>query len=222
MKQDVIGKKFGRLTVLDKFNERPKKHLIAKVTAMCECGSVKTYYWGTVKNGSGKGCGCHPDDKKRKPRKHGLTDHLVHQLWRRIKARCYNPKTEMYSYYGGRGITMCPEWLNNFQAFYDWAMLNGWEKGLEIDRIDNDGHYAPNNCRFVTKKQNGANKRNNIVIEYNGEKKILHDWAVELGINYQTLHNRIHNYGMTVEEAFVQGRARRRYISKKRGILNTK
>ena len=130
-------------------------------------------------------------------------DRLYH-LYCGIKNRCYSPKNPSYKYYSIRGITMCDEWLNDFQVFKEWALNNGYDysknrKEQSIDRIDNNKGYSPDNCRFVSHSDNCKNKSNNIWIEYNGQKMVLNDWSKELGIPIETLRRR-YLKGLPVEE----------------------
>lgn len=90
---------------------------------------------------------------------HGLSGTRIYGVYKGIKRRCFNENDPSYKNYGGRGITICEEWLNDFRVFYDWCLTNGYSKGLDIDREDNDGDYTPDNCRFVTRKVNGRNTR---------------------------------------------------------------
>lgn len=115
--------------------------------------------------------------------------------------RCHNPKDSNYDRYGKRGITVCDEWRNDCKVFYKWAKDNGYKAGLQLDRIDNDGNYEPNNCRWVSARENGLNKRNTLYITYKGKRKPLSDWAMEKGLNYDTLKDRIYRYGWSVERA---------------------
>ena len=110
--------------------------------------------------------------------------------WRltRIKSRCYNKNNPRYKDYGGRGITICDEWLNDFMNFYNWAMTNGYKENLTIDRIDVNGNYEPNNCRWVTPKIQSNNKRNNIIVKYNNEKMTLKQWSELLNLNYKMVY----------------------------------
>lgn len=103
--------------------------------------------------------------------------------------------------YGGRGIVVCDDWKNNFKAFYDWAMANGYNDGLSIDRIDNDKGYSSDNCRWVTMEIQSNNRRSNITVEYNGECRTLAEWSKTLGIKYATLRKRLED-GWSVEDAF--------------------
>jgi hypothetical protein len=115
----------------------------------------------------------------------------IYNKWCNMKARCNNPNDHHYKYYGGRGITICNEWVNDFQAFEEWALKNGYSDNLELDRIDNNGIYEPKNCRFITKKQNANNKRNNIVLTINDITKSVNDWAKESGLPRNTIVRRI-------------------------------
>ena len=119
-----------------------------------------------------------------------------------IKERCYNKKIDCYKYYGGRGIKVCDEWLSNSNDFIQWALDNGYKEGLEIDRIDVNGNYCPENCRWVDKYVQANNKRNNIKIEYNGELKNLREWCRYLGLPYRKTHKRLCMYKWSVEKCF--------------------
>lgn len=116
-------------------------------------------------------------------------------------ARCHRKNTKAYPDYGGRGITVCDEWKRDFQAFYDWAMANGYNDTLSIDRKDNDKGYSPDNCRWATTEIQANNKRSNISVEYNGESHTLAEWSKILGIKDATLRKRL-NDGWGIEEAF--------------------
>ena len=117
-----------------------------------------------------------------------------------MKERCYNDRSEIYKYYGERGIRICDEWLNDFQTFYNWSISNGYTDELTIDRIDNDGNYEPSNCRWVDMKAQSRNKRNNVYVTYNNQTKILADWAKEKGMSRGILSARLIK-GWTFEEA---------------------
>jgi len=107
-----------------------------------------------------------------------------------MKSRCYNPRSSDFKYYGGRGICVCDEW-KNFENFHAWALCNGYEDGLTIERKDNNGNYKPNNCKWATMKEQGNNKRNNIKITLNGQTKTLGQWADDVGISAQCLRSRL-------------------------------
>lgn len=130
------------------------------------------------------------------------TSHPLYAKWRHIKERCFNQNHKKFNIYGGRGIGMYSEWVESYDSFYIWAILNGWKQDLQIDRFPNkDGNYEPNNCRFVTNRENCRNKRNNILFTHNGETRCLKDWCEILELKYRTIHKRINFSGWTFEEA---------------------
>lgn len=158
----VIGQKYGRLTVL-KRNEQKKKW-----ECSCECGSHVFVKSASLNNGNTKSCGCLQRDMTSiSSKKHGLEGTKIYQVWKSMKQRCFNPNHKSYKYYGGRGIQVCDEWENDFQAFYDWSIANGYTEGLQIDRINNDGNYEPSNCKWVTAKENNSHRR--LVRNKNGQ-----------------------------------------------------
>ena len=117
-----------------------------------------------------------------------------------MKERCYNENSKSYARYGGRGITICDEWLRDSNAFKSWALSAGYREGLEIDRIDNNKGYSPDNCRWVTKKENARNTSRNKYITWNGETHALSEWCEILGVNYQTVNMRLFR-GWSFEKA---------------------
>lgn len=160
-----------------------------------------------------KSCGClNKEMSKQRAYKHGLNNTRIYNIYNKIKSRCYYSKDTSYMNYGGRGILICEEWLdkqNGFINFYNWAIDNGYTEKLTIDRIDNDGNYEPNNCRWVDKKTQNNNKRNNIIIKYNKDTHTLKEWSEILKLNYKMLFNRYtHNY--CIEDIFYNGDLRKR------------
>lgn len=144
--------------------------------------------------------------------KHGGKGTRLFSIWANMKSRCYNQNTTHYSRYGARGITVCEEWKDDFQAFYDWAISNGYEDHLTIDRIDNDGNYEPSNCRWATVNEQSTNRSTNHVVTINGISKCLMDWCVDCGVNYKTVKDRLKR-GWTYEDALfkvVQTKFRRK------------
>ncbi len=161
-KEDItkyIGEKFGRLTIIaDAGIKHKKRH----VTCECSCPlkTIKDIRLNDLKIGRTKSCGCLNDEKRlERNTTHGKRRHPIYHVWCDIKDRCYNKRKEQYKDWGGRGIKVCDEWKNNFQAFYEFCINNGWEKGLQIDRINNDGDYEPFNIRFVDQMINKQNQR---------------------------------------------------------------
>jgi hypothetical protein len=194
---DLTGKKFGKLLVIERcedkiYNRNRKttqwncvcdcdKNVIVKVTSNAlrdgktHCGCVKTIRYG------------HPT--------HGMTNTRLFNIWGSVIQRCNNPNHMCYHNYGGRGIKLCDEWFDKFELFYDWAINNGYNENLSLDRIDNDKGYCPENCRWATPSEQQRNRRDNVVLEYNGETKLLQDWCEIFGIDRRTVHWRIkHNY----------------------------
>lgn len=117
-----------------------------------------------------------------------------------MKSRCYNITSDRYNDYGGRGIIVCDEWKNDFQEFYNWAMDNGYQDELTIDRIDVNGNYGPDNCRWISMKEQSRNKRNNRLYTINGETYCLIDWCERLNLNYNSMIARL-NRGWPIEKA---------------------
>lgn len=132
--------------------------------------------------------------------KHGLSNSRLYRIWRGIINRCENPNRKAYPRYGGRGIKMCDEW-RDFINFYDWAIANGYQDNLTIDRIDNNGNYEPLNCRWATVKEQCRNQRTNRLITINGETKCLKEWCEIYKISYKTVHARIHRDNWSVIHA---------------------
>lgn len=114
----------------------------------------------------------------------------IYIIHKGMKQRCYDKNYRKYKNYGGRGITICDEWLDDFGAFYDWAMNNGYRDDLTIDRIDANGNYEPSNCRWITNVEQQNNKTNNVLLTYNGETKTAMQWSNELNINIHTIYTR--------------------------------
>lgn len=131
--------------------------------------------------------------------KHGKCNTRLYRIYKCMKTRCYNKNRNDYKYYGGRGIVICDEWLNDFMAFYYWSINNGYDDTLTIDRIDVDGNYEPSNCRWATQKQQCNNYSRNILITYNGKTQNMRQWADELCIKQHTIACR-HRKGWSDKE----------------------
>jgi len=134
--------------------------------------------------------------------KHGGKGTRLYRIWQMMKNRCHNLKTPRFKDYGGRGITVCDEWKDDFRAFHDWAMANGYADHLTIDRKDNDKGYSPDNCRWTTPLVQGNNSRHNHMITFNGETHSLSEWSRILGLSFPLLSHRINHHGWSVERAF--------------------
>lgn len=127
----------------------------------------------------------------------------LYSVWLNMRSRCYNPRNKKYKDYGGRGISICEDW-NNFLNFKKWAEANGFANNLTIDRIDNNGSYCPENCRWITQKEQMRNTRMNHFLTYNGVTKTMAEWSEITGIKYHTLKQRINKYGYSVERALTE------------------
>lgn len=123
--------------------------------------------------------------------KHGLRKSRLFSIWASMKSRCFNPNFPSYKSYGGRGITICKEWLE-FKNFHEWALSNGYADNLTIDRIDNNGNYEPSNCRWTNSKTQSRNTRRNVNITINDETNALIEWCEIYKINYKTVRDRLH------------------------------
>ena len=136
-------------------------------------------------------------------KKHGDSKNKSHlyNSWRGMRARCYNKKDKSYYWYGARGITICDEWKNDYTAFKEWALSNGYEEGLTIERIDTNGNYEPSNCCWKTRKEQANNTRKNHLVEYNGKVQTISQWAEELNIDHDVLFSRINKFHWTMERA---------------------
>lgn len=155
-KNNCINKKYGKLIIVkvagkDKGDRKT-------VLCQCDCGNTKEIRLADIKSGRIKSCGCLRKENTSSIT-HGLYKHKLYKIFYAMKDRCYRSNDQNYHYYGGRGIKICQEWLDDFKCFYDWCMNNGWKDGLEIDRENNDGNYEPSNCRFVTHMGNVQNQR---------------------------------------------------------------
>lgn len=197
MGENLAGKKFGRLTVIEKSEKRKNKIIwICK----CDCGEIVSVPGESLKSGNTKSCGCYKSYViANRNRTHNKTSTRIYTIWRAAKQRCYYEKDKRYRDYGGRGITICDEWLHNFQAFYDWAMANGYRDDLTIERKDVNGNYEPGNCEWITRERQANNKRNSRVIEYDGEQHTLSEWSRITGINHKTILYR-YNHGLPLFE----------------------
>jgi hypothetical protein len=199
---DIEGQRFGRL-VVKRFHSTING--VTRWECECDCGNSSIVYSNNLRRGITKSCGCiHKEKSKETATKHGLSETSIYRAHYAIKQRCLDENNYCFKNYGGRGITICEEWLdddNGLINFYNWALSNGYSEGLTIDRIDNNGNYEPSNCRWATMKQQQNNKRNNHIIDFNGEHKTITEWARELGMNKRTLRTRICECGWDAEKA---------------------
>lgn len=162
---DLTGQRFGRLTAIERCGmDSSGKNSVW--LCLCDCGGTTKATTTHLRNGHTQSCGClameraiEGGKKTRFQTKHGASHTRAYRIWSGMKSRCYNPNAPKYHLWGGRGVTICDEWLASFQSFHDWAMANGYADNLTIDRIDCDGNYEPNNCRWVTIAEQNRNRR---------------------------------------------------------------
>lgn len=164
------------------------------VLCKCSCGNIKEILHQSILQHKTKSCGCyHKERNKEVQTTHGLRKHSIYAIWKSMKQRCYNFKNKGYKNYGKRGIKVCQEWLDNFQTFYDWAIQNGYKKGLSIERKENNGNYCPENCKWASKQEQANNTRSNNRIYAFNETKTLMQWSKDsrCNVNYDCLKRRI-------------------------------
>ena len=191
---DLTGKVFGKLTVIER--AKNTKNYKVKWRCLCECGCEAIVRGDSLTSGRTKSCGCsigaHPI--------HNDTGSKLYYTWQAMRYRCENPNHQSYKDYGGRGIKVCSEW-QDYLIFKEWAYKNGYDDKLTIDRIDVNGDYTPDNCRWVTMKKQANNRRSNTQYEYNNESHSLSEWCDIYHLSYKTVHARIKDRGWSFEKA---------------------
>ena len=200
MLTDIKGKRYGRLEVLEYAGN--DRHQNAMWLCQCDCGNKKIIRGGTLRSGKIKSCGCYNKELQANFKgryKHGGKDTRLYTIWKVMRQRCFNPHTTNYKNYGGRGITICEEW-GDFSHFKEWALNNGYADNLSIDRIDVNGNYEPQNCRWSTDIEQARNRRDTIMISYRGKETPLRQVAEEIGVKYGTLRKRLIS-GWSVDRA---------------------
>lgn len=196
---DLTGEQFGRLRVLGR--EGMNKHHQLTWMCECECGNRKVALGMLLRNGDVQSCGClHKDAMSETFKTHGKSGTPIYAIWRSMMQRCFDKGSQAYHRYGGRGISVCERW-QSFENFY--ADMGERPDGTSLERLDNDGDYNPENVIWADAKAQANNRRSNVVIEYNGEKKTMQQWADQLGVKIGTLWMRF-NRGWSVDRAMTQ------------------
>ncbi|MDQ1281602.1 MAG: hypothetical protein QG670_2867 [Thermoproteota archaeon] len=234
--KDITNQRYGILTVeKPAFSDKNHKwHWLCK----CDCGNTCIVDGRYLRKGKKLSCGCVRvvNENGRIITRKGRTGqsrkgipnpkNLIHGFGKtrlattrnNMMQRCYNPKHKSYPQYGGRGITVCDEWINNLPSFYEWAVASGYKDNLTIDRIDNNGNYCPENCKWSTSIEQGNNQRTNRHITYQGKTLTPTQWGRELKIAVHLIRNRIFKLGWTVEKTFLTP-AREKKIIDERKVL---
>ena len=190
--KDLTGKRFGRLTVIgiDEGRQSRKTYWICQ----CDCGKISSHRADGLIRGSIRSCGCLKNElsaeRVAKNHKHKQSGTRLYHIWQGMKKRCYTETSPNYPTWGGRGIKMCDEWRDSFESFYEWAMENGYKDTLTIDRVDNDGDYTPENCRWATVREQSRNRRSNIPITIGNATKTMMEWCEIFNLDYKMVNAR--------------------------------
>lgn len=208
-KNDYTGKKFGKWTVIGK----APNHItcggypVSMWDCVCECGTRRAVRGNDLRLGKSVSCGCSLAENPT-AKKHGAAGSHLYKVYYGMKARCYNPNNKNYKHYGGRGIEICEEW-QSFEAFAEWADKSGYAEGLTIERKDVNEGYCPQNCCWITQREQTRNKRNTVYITAQGETKTLLEWAEQLNVPASMLKAR-QARGWTEEEIISTPKGMRR------------
>lgn len=194
---DLTGQRFGRLTVIERGANTPSGQ--TTWICSCDCGKTVTVSGGNLRSGNSTSCGC--------TRNGNCVDKHLYYTWRDMRQRCCFPHHPSYCNYGARGITVCAEWSRSYEAFQDWALAHGWNpedhNTLTIDRIDNNGPYSPENCRFTDRWTQANNRRCTKYLTFKGRTLSISAWSRETGICQSTLYRRL-SMGWSVEQALTE------------------
>ena len=207
MRRDLTGQRFGKLVVIEYTGKVTYPGRNAIWLCKCDCGKILEVRGTnlTTSRRPQKSCGCIiPENARRIATKHGGTQDKLYSVWMGMRRRCQDPKIKDYQRYGGRGIKVCDEW-QDYSVFRDWALNNGYDPNAAfqkctLDRIDSNGMYGPENCRWVDIKTQENNRRSNVLIEYQGKKQTMKLWSEELCMDYGLLRDRL-SRGWSFERA---------------------
>lgn len=197
---DLKGRRFGRLTVLERAENDKYKN--SRWVCECDCGAVKTLYGKDLKNGSARSCGCYRKEVLLEGRTHAhtythnMSNSRLYNVYRTMRQRCFNTNNPSYKNYGGRGVTVCGEW-SRFEVFRDWALSNGYKEDLTIERINVNGNYCPENCTWISIEDQQRNRRNNV--KFRG--KTQSTWAYVLDLSQSSLVQYKKRHNCSLEKA---------------------
>jgi len=189
-KQDLIGKKFGKLTVIKEGENKGKN---TTWICKCDCGEEKTILAYNLTSGKSKSCGCVRGEKLGNlVRTHGFSNTRLYHIYKGIKQRCHNENNPAYMYYGGKGVSICNEWNCDYLKFKEWSLNNNYDEFVSIDRINPDGNYCPENCRWVSMQKQQNNKLNSMFVTIGDDKLTIAEWADKSKTNKQTLYSKFY------------------------------
>lgn len=196
-----IGDVFNRWTVISEVQRNGKS--TRQFSCKCSCGSIRIVGLDRLRSGASKSCGCYKRQRTSEIRStHGMSRTKLYFVWHSMKRRCTDSRVKEYKNYGGRGIKICEDWLDS-SKFIEWAISSGYQKGLTIERKDNDGDYCPENCTWIPKAKQPLNARSNHLIAYDGKTQCIEVWARELGIAATTIRSR-HKKGLPPDKCLSQ------------------
>lgn len=189
---DLTGQRFGRLTVIGRKEGAVIQGSTARVfwNCKCDCGNFCSINGYCLRSGVTKSCGCLFNEAVTA---HGDSGTRLYRVWGSMKARCLNPKSKAYRWYGGKGVSVCTEWME-YPVFREWALSNGYSVNLTIDRIDPSGNYCPENCRWITRSENSKRTAVNF-LSVNGETRSVQEWQRLLGTSKMTIRHWIDRHG---------------------------
>lgn len=188
---------FGRWKVIERAGANKHRNATWLCECSCENHTRKIIAGGSLLSGSSMSCGCLKEEAHYK---HGLSGTRLYWIWYGMKDRVVNENNNAYNYYGGRGIKLCEQWFD-YINFYNWAINNGYQENLTIERKDTNGDYCPENCKWATMKEQSLNKRNTHLLEFNGKIQSVKEWSEELNIPYDVLISRINKHSWSTEKA---------------------
>lgn len=208
--RDLTGETFGRWVVKSRANNYRDKsgRSCTAWNCVCECGTEKTVLGNSLKSGRSTSCGCAHSEKASEVctenfKKHGDANTRLYKIWIGMRKRCLNPKSYNYSNYGGRGIAVCDDWMS-YENFRDWAVSNGYSDSLSLDRKNFDGDYSPDNCRWITTKEQNNNRRSNKYIEIDGVTHTISEWCEMYNLDKKRIYKALHSERTSLEEIINQ------------------
>jgi hypothetical protein len=196
-----VGKRYGMLVLVEKVMAVMSGNSRQAFVCRCDCGAIKTVSTRHLVTGQVKSCGCYKSKSaKERGTKHGMSETSLYKTWLSMRGRCHRPTEQSYKDYGGRGISVCDEWRNDFQAFAAYVGVKPSQLH-SLDRIDNNGNYEPGNVKWSTRVEQATNRRSSTAVEFNGQVKTLTEWSELTGINRYTISERIRSMGWSTEKA---------------------